>query len=63
MFRSCGRKICVCRKEIFKMYLNFEPKEKIIQKKKNKKSCMGSYKVMVNNLEKVNWFQDKYGRY
>lgn len=57
-FISCGRKICVCRKEIFNFYMKkplFPSKhwtDELNKKIKNKSSCTGSYIVMVNNLER-----------
>ena len=35
----------------------------INQIKKDKKGCSGSYKVMLSNLEKVNWTPERYANH
>ena len=58
VIRSCGRKVCVCRNDLINLHHN-----KINKIKKDKKSCTGSYKVMLNNLERVNWTTEKYANH
>ena len=59
--KSCGRKVCVCRNDLIKLYTKFPlDHNKIMNLKKSKKSCTGSYKVMLSNLEKVNWTPERY---
>ncbi len=56
---GCGRKICICRKQVLNFYMKYpklpakEWKDKLKKLKKNKSRCSGTYAVMVNNLEKV----------
>ena len=56
---GCGRKICVCQKQLLNLYMKYPNlpnkiwKDKVNKLKKIKSSCSGSYAVMVNNLEKV----------
>lgn len=57
MIPHCGRKLCVCRKDIINWYMKAPYKKKMIWNnqltclKKKQKRCLGSYKVMVENME------------
>jgi hypothetical protein len=65
-FIPCGRRVCVCQRDLWKLYLEVpfnsitmkETKSKIDAKKKDYKSCFGSYKVMVGNLEKKSQYRN-----
>ena len=56
---SCGRKVCVCQKNIINWYMkapllkNTIFKNQLRYLEKTQKACSGSYKVMVDNLEIV----------
>ena len=64
LMRSCGRKVCVCRNDLINLHLRYPLNHnKINQIKKDKKGCSGSYKVMLNNLEKVNWTTERYANH
>ena len=52
-FIPCGRRLCVCQRDLWKLYLEVpfnmkETKNKIDAKKKDYKSCFESYKVIVD---------------
>lgn len=61
MIRHCHRHVCVCRDRLMHLYARIPLNETeanelattIETKRKEHKSCLGSYKVMVRNLEKV----------
>jgi len=61
LYKACGRKKCICQKELWKLRLqlplNFDDQmqlnNKIESKIKEYKGCFGSYQVMKDNLEKV----------
>ena len=55
-FIPCGRRVCVCQRDLWKLYLEIpfnsstmkETKSKIYAIKKDYNSCIRSYKVLVD---------------